>query len=260
MTLFMGSFITSLSGMTSRVPDLSKISSQLSKVLHVTFGSLPTKNVPTDFITSTLLPNIDKITESYSLVLAVITLVIGIIGCLFGYKLSRLFMTISGFIAGIFLGFLVGINFFDKSNGTIILSCLIGGIIIAIFSYTIYRAGIFFLCFLLGFVAAANYVQLTGNIAFFVAVLCGLILGVLALRFVRPIIIVATAFVCGTSTAEAILSLGKHFNVEFFSRSYAPLATFAGVFVIACLFQFLTTKNDEPGKKKKKRKKKKYDD
>lgn len=250
-------FTASMPGIASHLPNLSEVTSQLSKVFHVAFGIFQSNDIASKFIESSLLPNIDRITETYSLVIAILSLVIGLIGCLFGYKLYRLFTTISGFFAGVFLGFFIGTNFFGHSNGIIILCCLVGGISLAIFSYHIYMAGIFVLCFFLGFVGAANYIQATGNVAFLMATICGLVVGALAIKFVKPVIIIATTFVCGSSAAEAMVALGRRFGVEFFTRSYAPIATLAAVFVISCLFQVVTTRHSEPWSKKKKRKKRK---
>lgn len=233
------------------MPDLSSLSNEISKVIPVLFGILQSGSDSTDSIANTIQTTLTQAADTYSIILAVISLVLGLLGCLFGYKLSRLFMALSGFAAGAFLGILIGVKFINGSNLIVILCAIAGGILLAFFSYKIYQAGIFVLCFFLAFIISANYIPLSGNIAFFLCTLCGFIIGILALKFVRPVIIIVSSFACAHSASEALMKIGPKFKVSFFSQPHAALIAFAALFVLGLLVQFLTTSDPDRAKSKK---------
>ena len=118
-------------------------------------------------------------------------------------------------------------------------------------AYWIYRAGIFILCFALAFMAAASLLPFTGDIQFFLSTLTGFIIGSLALKYIRPVIIVTSAIVCGFSAAGLLVKVSELLGIYTFSH-----ISMAGLTVIVCVLgmavQFLTT--SDPARKPKKRK------
>ncbi len=240
-----------LASLLANLPDISELTGQASKVIQLILDFIKLDPTTSGLVDET----VDKISSTYSLALAVVILAFSILGCFCGYKLARLFMAITGFIAGIVAGVLFAVNFLDATNGIILLSGLIGGILISLFSYNIYRAGIFILCFFFAFIAAANLLPLTGDIAFFGCTVIGFIVGAIALKFVRPVIILTSAGVCSYSAAGAAMVVGPLTGIDFFQQSNSMYIIFAVLFILGVFVQFVTTK--EPEKKTKKEKKEK---
>ena len=57
-----------------------------------------------NFINNGLIGLVTEADTTYKIAGSVIALILALIGCFFGYKLSRLFMGITGFIAGAIIG------------------------------------------------------------------------------------------------------------------------------------------------------------
>lgn len=196
---------------------------------------------------STLSNYLSNIDTTYKMIGTTISLVIALLGCFFGYKLSKLFMSLTGFFIGAIVGGILGIKFFNFSGGAAILCALGGAVLLALMAYKIYQTGIFILCFGLAFMAGASLLPFTGDIQFFLSVVAGFIVGILALKFIRPVIIITSALVCGSSAAGLLLSLSTYMDVNFLSRlsAYPVLLTIV-VCLLGMLVQFLTTSS--PGK------------
>ena len=143
-----------------------------------------------------------ELNSSVKLLGAVITLILALLLCFFGYKFARIFMSITGFLAGAVIGLTVSYKFFDLTGPLVILCTLAAGIIIALLSFHIYMAGLFILCFILAFMAAASLLPFTGDIQFFLATLTGFIIGSLSLKFIRPVMILSSALVGHSSRPD----------------------------------------------------------
>lgn len=182
---------------------------------------------------------IADIDSTYKIIGAVISLVISLLGCFFGYKLSRLFMSLTGLLVGAALGGIISVRFLEVSGPVTALCCLGGAILLALLSYRIYQAGIFVLCFGLSFMAAASLFPFTGDIQFFLSVVTGFSVGLLALRFIRPVIIITSAIVCGSSAAGLSIIVCQYlgiFSLSPYSMILTPLMILLGILV-----QFMTT-------------------
>lgn len=234
----------------SVLPDPSAANEAFSKALDLILSLLESG----DSTASNLLTaGIKEFNTTYSLAMAGITLALALAGCFFGYKLSRLFMTLSGFFAGLFVGAFVAVQFLNASNGIFLLCSVAGGLIFAIFAFAIYRAGIFVLCFFLSFTVAANLLPLEGNIRFFVSVVIGFIVGTLAIKYVRPVIILSSAIACAYVASRSLIKLGPLTGLAFFKQSYAMAACFFGLFLLGSLVQFLTTSDSGSGRRRKRK-------
>ena len=109
------------------------------------------EHIPIDSIKSMT----TQLTDSMKIVGVIITLILALLACFLGYKLARLFMTITGFFGGLALGYAVSSQVL-KLTGWPVAGCMLaGGILMALLAYRIYVAGIFILCFVLAFIAAA---------------------------------------------------------------------------------------------------------
>lgn len=184
-----------------------------------------------------------------------VTLILAILACFFGYKLTRVFMSITGFLAGLFAGFFISHGLLALSRPLIVVCTLLGGVIMALLSYWIYVAGLFILCFMLAFFAAASLLPFSGDIQFFLSTLIGFIVGSLSIKFIRPVIIFSSGIVGGTMAAGVLVTIFDRMHVHTFSF----LGTGGLTILIAALgivVQFLTTSEEDEKKRRKKRVKK----
>lgn len=65
---------------------------------------------------------IDGIDTSYKIIATTVSLIIALLGCFFGYKLSKLFMSLTGLLVGAVAGGMIGASFLDGS-GVVIAVC-----------------------------------------------------------------------------------------------------------------------------------------
>lgn len=200
-----------------------------------------------NFINNGLISLVTEADSTYKIVGSVITLVFALLGCFFGYKLSKLFMSLTGFIAGAILGQVVAAQFLHVEGFASVLCIILGGAIVAALAFWIYRIGIFILCFALAFSAAGTLFPFEGNIQFFANVITGLIIGVLAVKYMRPVIILTSAIVCGVLAASLLPGIAEYMGITTLSSMNSGAALTLVLCVLGIAVQFLTTK--EPGKK-----------
>jgi|GEM_PF-480331 len=143
-----------------------------------------------------------EITTSTLLIPALISILLGIAYCFFGYRIFRVLLAIAGFVAGALVGaaivqqILTTQGVVEGNTLYLVLGALLGGGIGAVLMIFLYFIGIFSLGAAVGFAlglivgtaigAEPNMVLLIGGIA---AVICG----VLALILQRVVIIITTA-------------------------------------------------------------------
>lgn len=163
-------------------------------------GTLPLNSGSSDslnsFINNGFLGLITEADTTYKIVGSVIALVFALLGCFFGYKLSKVFMSITGFIIGLFIGQIAASQLLHVEGFASVLCIILGGAVIAALALWIYRIGIFILCFTFAFSAAGTLFSFEGDIQFFINIIAGLIVGVLAVKYMRPVIILTSAIVC----------------------------------------------------------------
>lgn len=193
-----------------------------------------------------------QLSDTAKITATIVTLILALLACFLGYKLARLFMTITGFGAGLFIGFFVGTQIL-KLNGLLVTVCTIaGGILMALFSYWVYVAGIFILCFMLAFVAAAALLPFTGDLQFFLSTLIGFLVGSLAIKFIRPVIVFASAIVGGSIASGLIANICGYMNVYSFSKFTAGAMTLI-ICILGIIVQLLTTSDADEEKRKMKK-------
>ena len=116
-----------------------------------------------NFINNGLVGLVTEADTTYKIAGSVIALILALIGCFFGYKLSRLFMGISGFIAGAIIGQIVASQILHVEGFASVLCIILCGAFIASLAFWIYRIGIFILCFALAFSAAGTLFPFEGD-------------------------------------------------------------------------------------------------
>lgn len=136
---------------------------------------------------------------------AVITIILAIITCFYGYKLNKVLIAILGLFIGFKLGVTVLPNIIADQTIIYILSAIIA-IIIGIASYNLYLIGIFLLCALAVYILCGN-LGLTGTTQTIVGVIAGIFAGILGVKFTRPLIIITTSFAASSLISETLLPI-----------------------------------------------------
>lgn len=164
----------------------------------------------------------------------IVLLAFGLCNCFLGYRLMRFWFFLFGAALGGGLGYGLGISFLDDSNlalGTMVA----GAVILGALAFFIYQAGIFLFCSVVGAAILTFVFRPNTSFLFFLCLLAGGVVGFLAVKFVRPIVIVTTSVQGGMSAGAALaglLSWGK----------YPGIALGAGIALCGILVQWATTK------------------
>ncbi len=172
--------------------------------------------------------------QQHSVMLSVIIAVAaGLLICFFGYKLLRLWCAIIGFAAG---AVIAGIIAYAMGADVVLLVACVVGIITALLSFAFYRAGVF----VIGFGAAINVIgnfmtAYNVNTQWWMIVLtiaAAAIVGALALRFVKTVVVISTALSGAVSVVVNILGI---FNVTNWIVIFSLTAILA---VLGMAYQF----------------------
>ena len=181
--------------------------------------------------------NVDDIIRLFTC----ISLVIGAIECFAGFKIMKAMMAIWGLFIGAMLGVVLGVN--AKSILLGIVFVLLLGIGLAVLSYKLHLAGIFILTTFL--TAVALYV-IFENIV--VAILIGLIVGGLAIYFVKPTVIITTSF---SGAGIILFSAYKMMNLELNTNVIATVMLWIPITLAGIACQYITTQNARAKKSRK---------
>ena len=82
------------------------------------------------------------------------------------------------------------------------------GIVLAIVSFLVYRAGIFVLGFGIGISLSIYLIHPTSSFSFFLCILIGVGLGALAMRYAKGVIIIGTSVLGGVLAGLSIAQMG----------------------------------------------------
>lgn len=144
-----------------------------------------------------------------------IVLVFGAVNCILGYRLLRFWMMIFGFLmgagAGLFGVYEAGIS----SKAAYGAAMLIAGVILAVISFAIFKAGIFIIGAGIGLTVTIYVIHPTTSFTFFLCLLAGVGLGLLALRYEREVIIVGTSILGGILSGFATAKLTNMDEIPF---------------------------------------------
>lgn len=143
---------------------------------------------------------IENIFREISVGIAVILFIFNSVQCFFGYKLTKLWIAISGF----FLFGLVGLGIGSVNGGgeTVIVWGLILAIIGAFIAFKLYKIGIF----ILGFIGGLIFGILVSN-SISLGVILGIMLGVLSFILTKPVIIISTAIPAGIIAGNSLVTI-----------------------------------------------------
>lgn len=144
-----------------------------------------------------------------------IVLVFGLVNCILGYRLLRFWMMIFGFLMGAGAGFF-GVYEAGASDKTIyVVVMLIAGVVLAVISFAIFKAGIFIIGAGIGLTVTIYLIHPTTSFTFFLCLLTGVGFGFLALRYEREVIIVGTSILGGILSGFATAKLTNMEEIPF---------------------------------------------
>ena len=188
---------------------------------------------------------VNQVVSENMMIALIVTTVIGIFLSMFGLKLIRLWSALLGLVAGAGIGFAVT-ELAGLEPMIVVGATIGGGIVLAFLAGFLYRFGIFLLALLSGTYIAILFVNPQDWIFLGVCLAIGLVIALLALKFVEPITIVVTSILGGVLAGDAIATLAELDNPIF---RYGLMVLVA---IVGGIIQFTM----ESGKRKKKNLKK----
>lgn len=188
---------------------------------------------------------VNQVVSENMMIALIVTTVIGIFLSMFGLKLIRLWSALLGLVAGAGIGFAVT-ELAGLEPMIVVGATIGGGIVLAFLAGFFYRFGIFLLALLTGTYIAILFVNPQDWIFLGVCLAIGLVIALLALKFVEPIMIVVTSILGGVLAGDAIATLAEFDNPIF---RYGIMLLVA---IVGGIIQFTL----ESGKRKKKNLKK----
>ena len=144
-----------------------------------------------------------------------VLLVFGVLNCILGYRLLRFWMMLFGFVIGAGIGV---------------------GIVLAVIVFLSYKAGIFVLGAGLGMSVAIYVLHPTSSLVFFLCILAGVLLGSLAMKWAREVIIVGTSLMGGAMAGVSAAKLGGLADIPY------GILLSIGFALLGMLIQFATNR------------------
>lgn len=187
----------------------------------------------------------NQVVSENMMIALIVTTVIGIFLSMFGLKMIRLWSALLGLVAGAGIGFAVT-ELAGLEPMIVVGATIGGGIVLAFLAGFFYRFGIFLLALLSGTYIAILFVNPQDWIFLGVCLAIGIVISLLALKFVEPIMIVVTSIIGGVLAGDAIATLAELDNPIF---RYGIMVLVA---IVGGIIQFTL----ESGKRKKKNLKK----
>ena len=173
--------------------------------------------------------------------LVYVSIVIGLVSCFLGYKLLRVWMALVGFVIGMATGYLISYKYFSNMVIPIIIGFSVG-VLIGFIAYRIYLLGVFLIALVttLGFFGqlVAHYNE-PNWVWLVLTVILSIIAAILAIKFVKPVIIISTALNGATTVMMDVFKLLQEDTKHMMLIASLLLA------VLGIMVQFFTNKNTE---------------
>lgn len=186
---------------------------------------------------------LQEIMDKIRMILTGISIIAAVFSLFGGYRLLKFWVTLAGFVIGAILGVIAGV-LLGAETKMLIGVVVAAGFIFACLAYSFFKAGIFLFLGVIGYVAATNLLgSLTGGETAWgliaAGVAAGLLAGVAAVSFVRPVVIIVTSFSGASTLVSTICPL-----LGFESFSIIMIATIVlGLF--GMIWQFVTTTSEK---------------
>ena len=165
-----------------------------------------------------------------------VLLVFGVLNCILGYRLLRFWMMLFGFVIGAGIG-LGGAFSLGVRERTVFIAAAVGvGIVLAVIVFLSYKAGIFVLGAGLGMSVAIYVLHPTSSLVFFLCILVGVLLGSLAMKWAREVIIVGTSLMGRAMAGVSAAKLGGLADIPY------GILLSIGFALLGMLIQFATNR------------------
>ena len=165
-----------------------------------------------------------------------IILVFGIVNCILGYRLLRFWMMLFGFMISAGLG-LFGVYHSGAQDKSIyILAMVAAGVALAVVAFLIFKAGIFIIGAGLGLTISIYLIHPTSSASFFLCLLIGVGIGVVAIRYAKEVIIVGTSLLGGVLAGMSLAKIGGLAEFPY------GIGMSAGFAILSLLIQFAINK------------------
>lgn len=163
-----------------------------------------------------------------------VTILFSLINCFFGLKLQRVWIGIICFILGFAAVAALGAQLSLSTTVSVLLGIAAGAILAAV-SFKLYLAGVFLFTGGLTLLTCVLLIPITW-VGWVVGVLLAVLVGLLAVKFTQPIMILATAITGGLSAAKLLLGLVPVAAVA--QTAWLPVAAGAVLAAAGVLVQF----------------------
>jgi len=178
-------------------------------------------------------------------VIGVLTIILGVLQCFFGYKLFKIWCGFIGLLAGCIIGLIIAATGVFAGTGAeyiiaIIVITLLG-ITGAFLAYRAYLIGLFVYSFVTAFSAVFTLMAFITNaviVGLIVGAVTGLVFGIVAVKFRRFWIIVTTSIAGGISIAVSLMMIFQRTD-SLWALVLPPVFIVAGFIV-----QNMTTKKE----------------
>ena len=181
----------------------------------------------------TLLPS--SLVSELGTFLTIVTLLFYIAETFFGYRMIRSWISILGFLFGALGGFYLA-NLLFGQTGYAIAGALIGGILLSALSFKVYLVGVFLIAAYGVFQIGMTLLPLGAEFLTLASAILGLLAGYIAVKNMRPAIIIITALHGGLMAAGK-LSLFMTIPAGLSVSAFGVALAIAGILV-----QSLTSK------------------
>ena len=162
----------------------------------------------------------------------IITLIVAVITCLFGFRLNKVLIALAGFVLGMGLCNAVCMPLISNETTVLVLSIVVG-LLLSLVAFRLYLVGIFLACFFLVYTACNIYIE-ADTVKQIVGAVAGLFVGVLGVKFTRPIMIISTSFSGAFVIVDTVFGL-INFNIPIMSLIIGII-----IGVISASYQFRT--------------------
>ncbi len=192
-----------------------------------------------------ILSEYQALMDKFTLLLSLVSLVIALGQCFFGYRYLRAWMALMGFLLGYVLGEAVGVSFVGAESYYRFLAGAVGGLLVALLAYKLYLIGVFLYC---GSIASIAMMQVQFGedtlMQVIRTVLCVAVFiaaGYLAVKLEKPVVILVTVVSGATAAMSALGKISESVakDPKVFSAVYLALIG------IGIVVQLINTRNME---------------
>ena len=174
---------------------------------------------------ATLQDSLRGILGDAAAVLVVFGAVFSLLNCFLGYRLVKLWSALCGFAVGWVAAFAVSMHFLANAGVSAVIG-IAAGLLLGGIAFFLYKAGVFFLC--VGLIPIQW-------LAIVLGLALGIAVGVLAMKFMREVLIFTTAISGGMNAANALLPV---FGLQ---NAAAALIVGLALAVLGIVVQWKTT-------------------